>query len=296
MLVASVAESVSSIVLSGPLLFALLLAVAAGALSFFSPCCLPLVPGYLSYVAGVTGGESKAANEAAPTPEVVAATVNSSAIQAEPSAGRTNTVTGTRPTGMGVRRRTVLGAVLFVLGFAAVFTSYGALFGAFGAVLITHQETLVRVLGVLTILLGLVFTGLLWRIPLAGRTFRLGYRPRTGLAGAPLVGMLFGLGWTPCIGPTLAAVLTLATSAADAGRGAALSLAYSLGLGIPFILAAASVERVMTTFRWARRHAAAIMRTGGGMLVLLGVLQVSGLWTELITRLQGLIVGWQVPL
>jgi cytochrome c-type biogenesis protein len=142
------------------------------------------------------------------------------------------------------------------------------------------------VLGVLTIGLGLVFTGLLCRIPLAGRTFRLSYRPRTGLAGAPVVGMLFGLGWTPCIGPTLAAVLTLATSSADAGRGTALSFPYSLGLGIPFILAAASVQRVMRSFGWARRHARAIMRSGGAMLVLLGVLQVTGAWTALITRLQ----------
>lgn len=127
----------------------------------------------------------------------------------------------------------MLGSVLFVLGFAAVFTSYGVLFGAFGALLITYQDTHVQVLGGLTILLGLLFTGVLWRIPLAGRSFRVNYRPRTGLAGAPLVGMLFGLGWTPCIGPTLAAVLTLATSSAGAGRGAALSFAYSLGLGIP---------------------------------------------------------------
>lgn len=288
--VASVGESVSSIVLSGPLLVALLLAVTAGALSFFSPCCLPLVPGYLSYVAGVTGAETRTADKATPILEPVAAT--QPATKAAP--GYTTAVT--RTTGGGGGRRTVLGAVLFVLGFAAVFTSYGALFGAFGAVLITYQETLVRVLGVLTIVLGLLFTGLLWRLPLAGRTFRLSYRPRTGLAGAPLVGMLFGLGWTPCIGPTLAAVLTLATSTADAGRGAALSFAYSAGLGLPFILAAASVQRMMTTLGWGRRHAAAIMRTGGATLVLLGLLQVTGLWTTLIVRLQGVIVGWQLPL
>ncbi len=295
MFVAIAGEGVSGVVLSGPLLLALAIAVVAGALSFFSPCCLPLVPGYLSYVAGVSGAETQTA-AAVSSVRQPSATVGSSA----PSA-RTGPVLVSNPTAIPTatrsrNHRTVLGATLFTLGFAVVFTSYGALFGAFGAAIMIYQDTLVRVLGVLTILLGLVFTGLLWRVPFAGRTFRLSYRPRTGLAGAPLVGMLFGLGWTPCIGPTLAAVLTLATSTADAGRGAALSFAYSAGLGIPFILAAAGAQRVLSTFGWARRHARAIMRTGGAMLMLLGVLQVSGLWTELISRLQGFIVGWQLPL
>jgi cytochrome c-type biogenesis protein len=301
-LTASVGESVSGVVLSGPLLLAALLAVAAGALSFFSPCCLPLVPGYLSYIAGVTGADTQAGAELRQRiPATAGASLGAGAgaggqVPSKAVTGAGGQVPTKAVTGAGARHRTVLGSVLFVLGFAAVFTSYGALFGAFGGLLIVHQETLVRVLGVLTIGLGLVFTGLLWRIPLAGRTFRIRYRPRAGLAGAPVVGVLFGLGWTPCIGPTLAAVLTLATSSADAGRGAALSFAYSLGLGVPFVLAAASVQRVMRSFGWARRHARGIMRAGGAMLVLLGVLQVSGLWTALVTRLQGVIVGWQVPL
>lgn len=295
MLVASAANSVSDIVLSGPLLLALLIAAAAGAVSFFSPCCLPLVPGYLSYVAGVAGSETATPDNDASTG--APSTGSGSAQHGDVTPARKPVMTVARPVlAPGRRSRTVVGAMLFVGGFAAVFTSYGALFGAFGALLITHQDVLVRVLGVLTILLGLMFTGLFWRLPLAGRTFRLGYRPRAGLAGAPLVGMLFGLGWTPCIGPTLAAVLTLATSSADAGRGAALSFAYSVGLGVPFILAAVSVRRAMVSFAWARRHARTVMRVGGAMLVLLGILQVTGLWLYLITRLQGVIVGWQVPL
>jgi cytochrome c-type biogenesis protein len=299
MVVAAVAGSVSDLVLSGPLLVAVLIAAAAGAVSFFSPCCLPLVPGYLSYVAGVAGSEARPApvgdGEGLPPGGTGAVSVaGAGGVEAVVQAP---TRTATRPVLTTARRsRTVLGAVLFVAGFAAVFTSYGALFGAFGGLLISYQDMLVRVLGVVTILLGLVFTGLLWRIPLAGRTFKLGWRPRAGLLGAPLVGVLFGLGWTPCIGPTLAAVLTLATSSADAGRGATLSFAYSAGLGVPFIVAAVSVQKAMVSFGWARRHARTIMRAGGAMLVLLGLLQVTGLWLLLISRLQGLITGWQVPL
>lgn len=272
----TIAQSVQDLVMEGPLLLAGLIAIAAGALSFFSPCCLPLVPGYLSYVAGLTGEDLQQAQDSQESGAAAAATM-------------------VRPVER-VRGRTVWGAVLFVVGFAAVFTAYGALFGSLGAVLIIHQDTLIRGLGVVTIVLGLLFTGVLWRIPGLMRSVRLDYRPRAGLAGAPLVGVMFGIGWTPCIGPTLAAVLTLATSTGDAGRGAALSLAYSIGLGIPFILAAAGVQRFMGSIEWARRHARGIMRFGGGMLILLGILQVTGTWTAIISRMQGLIAGWTPPL
>ena len=280
----------SELVVSGPLLVALLIAAAAGAVSFFSPCCLPLVPGYLSYVAGMSGGENQPAKNASiPLDEPRNAAGSGQAAQAA-------TATLTLQTRRQRKSRTIAGAVLFVAGFAVVFTSYGVLFGALGAWLIGYQNVLVRILGVITIVLGLMFTGVLSRIPLAGRTVRLDYQPRMGLLGAPLVGILFGLGWTPCIGPTLAAVLTLATSSADAGRGAALSFAYSAGLGIPFIVAAMSIQKVMASFGWARRHARAVMRAGGGMLILLGLLQVTGLWLYVMSWLQTFIVGWTVPL
>lgn len=275
------ALAASDLVFSGPLLVAILISAAAGLVSFFSPCCLPLVPGYLSYVAGMAGAENR---ELVPAGTSAATDAIPAAMPARPQRLRSP------------RARTLLGGVLFVAGFAAVFTSYGAAFGALGSVLLTQQQTLIRILGVITILLGLMFTGLLWRIPLAGRTFRLDYRPRAGLIGAPLVGVMFGLAWTPCIGPTLGAVLTLATSSASAGRGAILTFAYSVGLGIPFLIAALSVDAVMRRFGWARRHARALMRTGGTMLILLGVLQVTGVWFELMTRLQVLVLNWQSPL
>lgn len=256
----TLAAGVGETVLAGPLVLALLLALAAGALSFFSPCCLPLVPGYLSYIAGMSGaGAADAPRQAA-------------------------------------RWRVLAGCLLFVVGFAAIFTSYGALFGGAGAVLLAQQRTLGIVLGSLTIVLGLVFAGLLDKLPLAGFSWRPSFRPGAGLAGAPLLGALFAIGWTPCIGPTLAAVLSLAADSASAGRGAVLSFTYSLGLGIPFLLAAASFDGAMRRFTWARRHARAVMRVGGVLLVAVGVMQVTGWWGQLIAELQTLIAGFQLPL
>lgn len=267
----------TDLVMEGPLIVAAALAVAAGLVSFLSPCCLPLVPGYLSYVAGMAGAEHR-------TPVAVGSG------QAEPTARAPFEARRRHD------RRVVLGSVLFVLGFAAVFTSYGVLFGALGSLLISHQETVVRFLGIVTIVFGLMFSGLLSRMPLASRSIRLSYRPRAGLAGAPVLGVMFGLGWTPCIGPTLAAVLTLATTSAGAGRGALLSFAYSVGLGIPFIVAAFSISRFMARMQWARRHAPRVMIVGGLVMVVLGVLQVTGLWLDLMTRLQGVVANWQTPI
>jgi cytochrome c-type biogenesis protein len=245
--------SVQHTVLSGSLLLALPIALVAGLVSFLSPCVLPLVPGYLSYVTGVSGADLETAR----------------------------------------RGRMVAGAMLFVLGFTAVFVSGGAAFGFLGLTLLAHQRAITIALGSLTILLGLSFMGVL---PGLNREWRLHRRPAVGLAGAPMLGLLFGLGWTPCIGPTFAAVNTLSIEQGSAARGAVLAVAYCLGLGIPFVLAALGFRRALGAFGVIKRHHVWVMRIGGGMLVLVGVLLVSGAWAYFIHSIQTWVGGFSTPI
>ncbi len=273
--------ALSDVVVTGPLLLAGPLAVAAGLVSFLSPCSLPLVPGYLSYVSGLAGAEMSrgagAPADGAPDPV---------------PAGGGGTATQTRPVPVIVpgaaRRRIVTGAVLFVLGFSAVFTAYGAAAGALGGLLFDQSRALTIGLGVVTIALGLVFAGVL-RVPGLSATARVGFRPAAGLAGAPLLGALFAIGWTPCIGPTLAAVLSLSADSATVGRGALLAFLYSMGLGIPFVLVATSLHRAMDRLAVVRRHSTTVMRTGGALLVVIGLLQVSGVWGDWLNAMRAWI-------
>jgi cytochrome c-type biogenesis protein len=285
--------SVGSLVSSGPLILAIPVAAAAGAVTFLSPCCLPLVPGYLSYVTGMSGIGTQPAGDAPGAQPAGARLASPQPVGAKPGGAQ---LAALAPAGAGEpragvlaappRSRVVAGAALFVLGFSALYTSYGLAFGGLGTALKSHQQVLTHVLGALTIALGLLFAGALDRFTFAGRIVRPSLRPRAGLVGAPLLGVLFGLGWSPCIGPTLTAVLTLAETSGTAGRGAFLAFVYCLGLGIPFLLVAMAVQRGMRALGFARRHARLVTGIGGGLLVLVGLLEVTGAWTAAITWLQ----------
>ncbi|MEU5213949.1 cytochrome c biogenesis protein CcdA [Streptomyces sp. NPDC020742] len=231
-------------IMSGALLAAVPLALLGGLVSFFSPCVLPLVPGYMSYVTGVAGTDLAEAR----------------------------------------RGRMLAGAALFVLGFTAVFVSGGALFGWFGQTVQEYKDVISRVLGALMILLGLAFAGVLSRF--GQREFRFHKKPAMGLAGAPLLGVVFGVGWTPCLGPTLTAVQTLSFYEASAARGALLMTVYCLGLGLPFVAVALAFRRILGAFGWVKRHYVWVMRAGGGMMVALGLLLVTGVWGSLMSELQ----------
>ena len=286
--------SVASVVGSGPLLLAIPVAAAAGAVTFLSPCCLPLVPGYLSYVTGMSGAGAGGASAGGASASAVA----TAGADGSDGGVATRTVTTTaREPGAAAKGRAVVGTALFVVGFSLVFAVYGLAIGGLGQLLRAHNTGLPQVLGGITILLGLLFAGAFDRFSFAGRIIRPSARPRAGLAGAPLLGVLFGVGWSPCIGPTLTAVLALSASSGTAGRGAFLAFIYGLGLGIPFLIVALAFQRAVNVLGFFRRNARLISRIGGAMLVLLGILEVSGAWTSAINWMRAhWISGYELPL
>lgn len=223
----------------GSMLLAIPVALLAGLVSFFSPCVLPLLPGYLSYATGLGASD-------------IAGGIDKTA-----------------------RGRVLLGTSLFVAGFALVFVSTGALFGGLGRVLVQHQRTVAVIAGVVSILLGLIFMG---AIGLGQSTVRPGRVRTVGIAAAPLLGIAFGVGWTPCIGPALSVVLSLALNEGTAGRGALLALIYALGLGIPFLIAGLAFTKMATTIDWVKRHHLLLQRLGGALMIAVGVLLVTGGW------------------
>jgi cytochrome c-type biogenesis protein len=274
-------SGVGQLVASGPLILALPVAAAAGAVTFLSPCCLPLVPGYLSFVTGMAGaaGSQSAASTLGDAPGPVPPGGTGVAVAAPPLAA---TAAAAAPP----RGRVVAGTALFVLGFSVVFVAYGAALGGLGHLLTGHARLLTQVLGGLTILLGLLFAGVFDRFSFTGRIVRPTARPKAGLAGAPLLGVMFGLGWTPCIGPTLTAVLALSASSGTVARGAVLAFVYALGLGVPFLLVSLGFQVAMRAFAFFRRRARLVTRIGGAMLVCVGLLEVTGAWSTFMAWLQ----------
>ncbi len=241
--------------LGGTMLLAVPVAVLAGLASFFSPCVVPLVPGYLSYASGIAA---------------------------------TDIVDG-----RASRRRMLLGTSLFVAGIAVVFVSTGALFGGLGAALIAHQRAVSIVAGVVSIVMGLAFAGVL---PMLQRNLKPGWAPRMGVWAAPLLGMAFAVGWTPCIGPALSVVLTLAVNEASSLRGAVLALFYALGIGLPFLVIGVAFVRLAGAVSWVKRHQRAVMRVGGAVMVAVGVALVTGWWDVWMADIRQWAAQFQAPI
>ncbi|WP_394255802.1 cytochrome c biogenesis CcdA family protein [Pseudoclavibacter helvolus] len=244
------------LIFDGALGVALLVAALAGLVSFASPCVLPLVPGYFGYL-GAT-------------------------VQTSDGAAAT-----------GNRRRLLIGVLLFIAGFTAVFMAVTILGGVMGRFFLEYADLITRLLGIVVIALGLVFIG---AIPMAQRTKRPRFSNSLGVFSAPLLGVALGIGWTPCIGPTLAAIMSVSWNLGDPGRAAFLGLAYSLGLGLPFLLLAWGFGWATRSVKFVSKHIRPINIVAGSVQILLGILMVTGLWGALMSILQGVMLNIALPL
>lgn len=250
---------INPVILDGALWVTIPIALLAGLVSFLSPCVLPLVPGYLGFIGGAVGAQPQAA-------------------AADAKRGRS---------------RLLLGVLLFILGFTLVFVTIMVIGGAMGAWLLRWTDLITRVMGVLVILLGLVFIGLFGMMQ---RTVKMRVDGVAGTIGAPLLGVAFAIGWTPCMGPTLAAIMAVSWNLGDPGRAALLGLAYSLGLGIPFLLLALGLGWATRSVAFVRRHIRTVNIIGGALLIVVGVLMVSGVWTTMINSLGAMLQTVELPL
>lgn len=270
----SIGETFQQTAASGPLLLALGACVLAGLVSFASPCVVPLVPGYLAYMASIVGAERPAVTVQA----------------AEQRRAETGTLTlEEKRQQTASRRRIVYASLLFVAGFTVVFVLLSAMILGTVQYLAPQQELLQRLGGVVTILMGLVFIGV---VPVLQRDTRMQPKALSTWAGAPMLGAVFALGWTPCLGPTLAAALSVAAGTGlDAARGVLLIVAYCFGLGLPFVVAAFGSTKAIRTVSWLQRHTRTIQLVGGIMLIIVGLLLLSGAWTQFVYWLRDFAIS-----
>lgn len=273
--------NIGALIADGALWVAVPLAVLAGLVSFASPCILPLVPGYLGYLGGAV----------TPQQERISATVDPASPH-RPESGPRGTAVAVEDA-VVTRSRLLPGVLLFIAGFTAVFITVNVIGSFFGSFFLEYADVLARIMGVFVIALGLAFLGF---FRFTQHTVRPQFRQRMGVLGAPLLGIALGIGWTPCIGPTLAAIFAVSWNLGDPARAAVLGLAYSLGLGIPFVLLALGFGWATRSVAFVRRHIRAVHTLGGAMLILLGLLMVTGLWTALMSQLQGVFLSVPLPI
>ncbi|MET7467148.1 cytochrome c biogenesis CcdA family protein [Micromonospora sp. NPDC005686] len=258
---------------SGPLLLAVGAAALAGLVSFLSPCVLPLMPGYLSYVTGLAGSDLEGRRPGAPPPQ-----------DPPPTGGGVGVVERTQArTTAAVKGRVLAGTLLFIGGFTVVFVATAILFSGVGKLFFRYERTLEIVIGALVVVLGLGYLGV---IPGMQREFRIRWLPAAGLLGAPVLGAVFALSWLPCTGPTLGAVLGMAATEGGTDRAVLLAVAYCLGLGIPFVVFGLGFQRLLGVFRAVRRNSRWVTRIGGALLIAIGLALITGGWVNVVIWLQ----------